>query len=177
MANLIEVRGKYFRCTPLVYGVSYFTVKVHQLGQAWSCKYMLMTSDHLLDFNIVGNSSRKLCHFPRTKVRLDSLWSPRLFSFALLKIGLPFAYAQSSGTFPACDNLSEIIKSGFATALASLIRAERCIWSGLMDLCLFRLFKCSPTPSSSTCTGCLRLQKVLPGFQKEHSTIASPGKC
>lgn len=144
-------------------------------GMTSTYKSTLMNTDCFLGFEMF---SRKLCHFFWIEVRLTSLWLRQLFSLHFLKIGVISAFVQSSRTSPDCHELSQIIGSNLAMALATSLSPQKCIPWGCMDLCLSSLFKYSLTWSSYTSTSYLHLQKVLPGFLEQwSSTAASYRKC
>lgn len=70
-----------------------------------------------------------------TNVRLTGLYFPRSLLFPFLKLEVIFSVFQSVETSPDCHDFSN---SGLATSLASSLRTQGCISSGLMYFCTFR---------------------------------------
>lgn len=64
-----------------------------------------------------------------------------------------FPLFQSTGTSPNCCSFSNMEDSGLETSSSSSLRTHRCISSGPISLCTFRLLRCSWTWSSPT-VGC-----------------------
>lgn len=136
---------------PLSAESSHFVVKGYQIGQRRSPfhKSLLSTPSPHFVLRTFGNSFQDwLNHLPRDQSKADQFpWSSLL---PLLKTGATFVIFQFSRSSPNHHHLSKMIESGLAMTPTSSLTTHGCITSGLVDLCMPHLFKCSLASSSST---------------------------